>query len=189
MLADKDGTLVENARNYITFNVAGDAELVGMDNGDSTDYDEYVSSTGRSQTRKLFANRLIAIVRSKHKGASFVVTAASWELQNVSMKFDGKEWKAAAPYFAIHAEKDYVPVRKIELISDGSTNLNSEHHEVQVTAKVLPENATDKEINWKGVLKECVASDSIEISSSELVSSNSPSAASVYTQNSCCRRR
>lgn len=171
MTADKNGTLVENARNYITFNVAGDAELVGMDNGDSTDYEEYISATGRSHTRKLFSNRLLAIVRSKHKGSSFVVTAASWDLQNVSMKFDGQKWIEAAPYFAIHAENDFVPVRKIELVADGSTKLNAEHREVCVSAKVLPENATDKNINWKPVLKECIASDSIEV-----VGMNSPAA-------------
>ena len=163
MLEDKDGTLVENARNYITFNVAGNAELVGMDNGDSTDYEEYASATGRSQTRRLFANRLIAIVRSKSNGASFVITAASAGLQNVSLKFDGKEWKEAAPYFAIHAETDFIPTRKIELTADGSTKFDATHREVHVTAKVLPENASIKEISWNPVLKECVASDSITV--------------------------
>lgn len=165
MLTDKNGTLVENARNYITFNVAGDAVLVGMDNGDSTDYEEYVSATGRSHTRKLFANRLIAIVRSKSAGASFVITAASSGLQNVSMKYNGikNEWSEAAPYFAIRPEKDFVPTRKIELLANGSTKLDASHREVLVTAKVLPENASIKEINWNPVLKECIASDNIEV--------------------------
>ncbi len=179
MLADKDGTLVENARNYITFNVAGDAELVGMDNGDSTDYEEYTSVTGRSQTRRLFANRLIAIVRSKSNGASFVITAASKDLQNISLKFDGKEWKEAAPYFAIHAEKDFVPTRKIELIADGLTKLDATHREIQVTAKVLPENASIKEIKWNPVLKECVASDNIEVISTPSTGSESAPAQST----------
>ncbi len=163
MLIDKDGTLVENARNYITFNVAGDAELLGMDNGDSTDFDEYQPQGGKSHTRKLFANRLIAIVRSKSKGASFVITAASAGLQNISLKFDGKEWKEAAPYFAIRPEIDFIPARKIELTADGSTKLDASHREVCVSAKVLPENASIKEISWNPVLKECVASDNIEV--------------------------
>ena len=163
MLSDKDGTLVENARNYITFNVAGDAELIGMDNGDSTDYEEYVSPTGRSQTRKLFSNRLIAIVRSKNNNSSFVITAASAGLQNVSMKFDGKEWKEAAPYFAIRPENDFIPTRKIELTADSSTKLDAAHREVHVTAKVLPENASIKEISWNPVLKECVSADNITV--------------------------
>ena len=182
MTADKDGTLVENARNYITFNVAGDAELVGMDNGDSTDYEEYtpedsVAGGVRSHTRRLFANRLIAIVRAKRPGASFVVTAASAGLENVSMKFDGSaagaagagsegaggKWSEVAPYMAIHAEKDFVPSRKIEISCDGTTSLDGVRRKVSVTARVLPENASLKEINWNPVLKECVAADNIEV--------------------------
>ncbi len=170
MLADKDGTLVENARNYITFNVAGDAELLGMDNGDSTDYEEYKPEGGRSHTRKLFSNRLIAIVKSQNKSSSFVITAASEGLQNVSMKYNGNapagqnKWSVVAPYFAIRPEKDFVPTRKIELIADGSTRLDAAHREVRVTAKVLPENATIKEIKWNPVFKECVISDNINVS-------------------------
>ena len=167
MTADKDGTLVENARNLITFNVAGDAELVGMDNGDSTDYDEYTADEGkggaRSHTRKLFSNRLIAIVRAKSEKSSFVVTAASKDLPNVSMKYDGNAWSQVAPYMAIRPESDFIPSRKIEIQADGGTKLNADCREVHVTAKVLPENASIKEINWNPVLKECVASDNIEV--------------------------
>ena len=170
MLADKNGTLVENARNYITFNVAGDAELLGMDNGDSTDYEEYKPEGSRSHTRKLFANRLIAIVRSKKKSSSFVITAASAGLQNVSMKYNGNapagqdKWSLVAPYFAIRPEMIFVPTRKIELIADGSTKLDTANRKIQVTAKVLPGNASIKEINWNPVFKECISSDNIEVS-------------------------
>ena len=170
MLADKNGTLVENARNYITFNVAGDAELLGMDNGDSTDYEEYKPEESRSHTRKLFANRLIAIVRSKKKSSSFVITAASAGLQNVSMKYNGNapagqdKWSLVAPYFAIRPEMIFVPTRKIELIADGSTKLDTANRKIQVTAKVLPGNASIKEINWNPVFKECISSDNIEVS-------------------------
>ncbi|MBO7639428.1 MAG: DUF4982 domain-containing protein, partial [Treponema sp.] len=92
MTVDKDGTPVENARNYITVKVDGDAELVGMDNGDSTDYEEYTTDSGNGgavkHTRRLFANRLIAIVRSTKEDASFTITAASRDLKNVSLKYD-----------------------------------------------------------------------------------------------------
>ncbi|MCQ2576726.1 MAG: DUF4982 domain-containing protein [Treponema sp.] len=166
LLADKNGTPVENARNYITVNVAGSAELIGLDNGDSTDYDEYVSENGVSHSRKLFSNRLMAIIRSKkakNGNPSFVVTAASEDLENVSIKYDGKNWVEAAPYFAIHADEEFIPTRKIEIICEGSTKLTKENREVKVTAKVLPENASIKEINWNAVLKECVSSDFIEV--------------------------
>lgn len=169
MLADKDGTLVENARNYITVNVAGDAELLGMDNGDSTDFEEYRPEGSRSHTRKLFSNRVIAIVKSKKKSSSFVLTAASAGLENVSIKYNGngpagqKRWSEVAPYLAIRPEKDFIPVRKIELIADGSVKLDASRREVRVTAKVLPENASIKEISWNPVFKECVASDNITV--------------------------
>ena len=165
MLADKNGTLVENARNYITVNVSGGAQLLGMDNGDSTDYDEYVAADGRTHTRKLFANRLIAIVKEKAGAGSrgFVVTAASQGLPNVSIKYDGKEWSRVEPDSSLQPQNSYVPVRKIELQAQGSLKLDPSNKEVLVTAKVLPQNATDKEINWNSVFKECIASDNIEV--------------------------
>ncbi|MCQ2592757.1 MAG: DUF4982 domain-containing protein [Treponema sp.] len=166
MTADKNGTLVENARNYITINVTGDGELVGLDNGDSTDYDEYVSEGGVSHTRKLFSNRLVAIIRGKrgkNGRPSFVVTAASKDMPNCSIKYDGYKWSSVAPYNAIHAMEDFVPTRKIEIICEGGTLLDKNNPMVKVTAKVLPENASIKEIMWNPVLKECVSSDFISV--------------------------
>ena len=163
MTADKDGTLVENARNYITVNVAGEAELVGLDNGDSTDYEEYKSDNGKSHSRKLFSNRLLAIIRAKKISSNFVVTAASKDLPTVSIKWNGKEWVEAAPYLSVKAVMDFIPSRKIEITANGSTKLNKENKEICVSAKVLPENASNKEIIWNPVLKECVSSDNIEV--------------------------
>lgn len=165
MTADKNDNLVENAKNYITFNVKGDAELIGLDNGDSADYDEY-KSDGNSLTRKLFSNRLLAIIRVKkdeNKKCDVIITAASKDLPTVSLKFDGKKWQKTNPYLAIKPEKDFVPARKIEIFANGSTKMSPENKEIKVTCKVLPENATLKEINWNPVLKECVPSDYIEV--------------------------
>lgn len=54
---DKDGNPVENAADYVDVSVSG-GELVGLDNGDSTDYDSYQAST-----RKLFNGKLLAIIK------------------------------------------------------------------------------------------------------------------------------
>ena len=167
MTTDKDGTLVENARNYITFNVKGDAELVGMDNGDSTDYDEYKSQDSKTHTRRLFSNRLIAIIRAKNVNSCFEITAASKELPNVSLRYENKQWCGISPDDSVKYEKDFIPTRKIELIADGSTKMSQENLKINVTAKILPENATIKEINWNPVLKECVSSDYITVNDCE----------------------
>jgi len=163
MTADKDGTLVENARNYITFNVKGDAELVGMDNGDSTDYDEYKPKDGKTHTRRLFTNRLIAIIRAKNENSCFEITAASKDLPNVSLRYEAKQWCGISPDNSIKYENDFIPSRKIEIIADGSTKMNEKNLKINVTGKVLPENATLKEINWNPVLKECIKSDFISV--------------------------
>ena len=165
LLKDKNGEPVENARNYITINVKGEAELLGMDNGDSTDYDEYKSPNGKTHSRKLFGNRLVAIIQTKTglKTTPFEVTAASKDLPEVSIKWDGAKWKNTEPDTSVHAEKEFVPVRKIEIICNGNTALTKQNAEVLVTCKVLPENATNKEINWNPVLKECVSADNIEV--------------------------
>ena len=151
MTADKNGTLVENARNYITISVSGEAELVGMDNGDSTDY------------KKLFSNRLIAIVRTKNENSSFEITAASKGLDNVSLRYEEKQWCGISPDETIKPLKDFIPARKIELIVDGSTKLNKNNLKVNVNAKIFPENSTIKELHWNPVLKECIPSDLISV--------------------------
>ena len=168
MTADKDGNLVENARNYITFKVTGDAELVGMDNGDSTDYDEYKPKDGKKHTKRLFANRLIAIVRAKNENSCFEVTAASKDLPNVSLRYDENQWCGISSDNTLKPEKDFVPSRKIELYVDGSTKMNKSNLAIKVTGKVLPENATLKEINWNPVLKESVPSDYISVNDAEM---------------------
>ena len=167
MTCDKDGILVENARNYITFCVKGDAELVGMDNGDSTDYEEYKPSDGKIHTRKLFSNRLIAIIRANSENSSFEITAASKDLPNISLRYENKIWSGISPDDKIIAEKDFIPSRKIELLADGSTKLDKNNLKINVTAKIFPKNSTLKAINWKPVLKECISSDLISVIDSE----------------------
>ena len=168
MTVDKDGILVENARNYITINVKGDAELVGMDNGDSTDYEEYQPKDGKNLTRRLFQNRLLAIVRAKNNNSCFEITAASKDLSNVTLRYDNKLWCGVSPDNTVKPEKDFIPSRKIEVSADGSTKMNKDNLKINVTAKVLPENATLKEINWNPVLKECVSSNYISVNDSEI---------------------
>ena len=174
MTADKNGTPVENARNYVTIKVDGDAQLLGMDNGDSTDYEEYKPAEDAAQTgihtRRLFANRLIAIVRAEKTAegrGAFTLTAASQDLPNVTIKYDGTKWEQTSADSSLRPQKDFVPVRKIELQAQGVIKLDAANRQTLVTARVLPQNATIKEINWNPVFKECVASDNISVEAAD----------------------
>ncbi|WP_246599487.1 DUF4982 domain-containing protein [Clostridium lacusfryxellense] len=58
-MEDEDGNIVENANNQVNVNVSGAGRLVGLDNGDSTDYDQY-----KGVKRKLFSGKLMEIIGS-----------------------------------------------------------------------------------------------------------------------------
>ena len=62
---DADGNTVENANNRVNVIVNG-GELLALDNGDSTDYDQYQGT----DNRRLFSGKLLAI----HKGGAVVAT-------------------------------------------------------------------------------------------------------------------
>lgn len=87
---DEHGNIVENANNRIHVSVK-DGELLGLDNGDSTDFEQY-----KTDNKRLFGGRLLAIVRAKSGGVDAPVPEVS----------------------ATISDKD-IPVRKIEIIRDG----------------------------------------------------------------------
>ncbi len=103
---DERGTPVENANRRARVTVEN-GELLGLDNGDSADFDQY-----KTDSRRLFGGKLLAIARGR-AGVPAKVRA----------EFDGAD----------------IPIRKIELAVDGYA----------VTAKILPENASYRDLSWR----------------------------------------
>lgn len=66
---DKNGVQVENASDYVEVEVTRPGRLVGLDNGDSTDYDPY-----KGTIRKLFSGKLVAIVAAEDQPGELRVT-------------------------------------------------------------------------------------------------------------------
>lgn len=167
MTEDKNGILVENARNVISVKVEGDAEFVSLDNGDATDYDQYVSNV-----RRLFGNRLMAMVRAKDETSDFKVTVFSKGLKGAECKIAGgavhemRETEPLPDSSLVSMFGEYaacVPVRKIEIVPQGSSTLTKENPELKLTAKILPENSTFREISFTPMLPESVVSDAVEV--------------------------
>ncbi len=152
---------VENASNFVTIKISGDAELIGLDNGDSTDYDEY-QGTVKTHTRKLFNNKMIAIIKAKNKESNFTIQAVSTNLDSFALNHNGNKWKKTTIDESVKPKKNYIPIRKIELKALGSTILNKENPEVQIQAEIFPKNA-DNKIDWNCILKECVPSENFKI--------------------------
>lgn len=67
-VVDEQGKDVDNASHYVEVEVSGAGRLVGLDNGDSTDYDSY-----QGTIRKLFSGRLMAIIASTDQSGEIQV--------------------------------------------------------------------------------------------------------------------
>ena len=141
-MLDSDGNIVENDRSRVNISVSGAGRLVGVDNGDSTDYGQYHESQ-----RKLFGGRLMAIVAAKDCEGDVYVRASSEGLRDCEIKLR-----------AVHAELESgvchsfentptcplvreVPARKIEL-SVSERHLTPKSRECVIKAEILPANST-----------------------------------------------
>ena len=166
---DAKGHPVENAVDYVTISVEGPARLLGMDNGDSADYDEY-----KTGTRKLFSGKLLAVIGSTGESGTICVKASGKGLkegQVLLSAFSGKQQEntretlyledclsAKAPgkeSRGNHAEKGsvvpYIPTRKLEITAEEEKRkLSKRKKSMYLQVRVFPETATPKLI-WKVV--------------------------------------
>ena len=69
---DKDGYPVKNAANRVHISVEGAGRLVGLDNGDSTDYDSY-----KATSRRMFSGKLLVVIAAMKEPGEIVVKASS----------------------------------------------------------------------------------------------------------------
>lgn len=88
---DEGGYPVENAMNYVKLSLEGAGRLLGMDNGDSTDYDPY-----KSCVRKLFNGKLLAVVASKPIRAAGGVESPAHGLDSIRITVEGQGLEPAS---------------------------------------------------------------------------------------------
>ncbi len=168
---DADGHPVKNATNRVHVAVEGPGRLVGLDNGDSTDFDNY-----KATSRRLFSGKLLAVIAATKEPGDVVVKATSVGLSEatVTLRAEGCEVPegvsatedneaAEARWLAELAKKEgaevltawkkrvteEVPVRRIDIVTEGTNRLHGERKEVTLTAKIYPENATYQDILWR----------------------------------------
>ena len=153
-VVDKNGMAVANARNRIKVSVEGAARLVGLDNGDSTDYDSY-----KGDNRRLFGGKLLAIIQATLEPGEVSVTLKSeglWskELTFTSLECERPEGISVVDEYYPKVTNEYtneVPIRKIELYSTRSI-LEPETLAAGVTARIFPQNATYDDIKFSCIL-------------------------------------
>ncbi len=140
-MADDKGHPVENARNRVNVTVAGAGRLVGLDNGDSTDYDQY-----KGTSRKLFNGKLLAMIAAKDVAGEIVMRASSVGLDDKVIKLravpaEMREGVCCTFENTPSEASDEVPVRKIEL-SLSTQRITPETGAAVAEVKIYPENPT-----------------------------------------------
>jgi beta-galactosidase len=148
---DDEGMEVENANNRVEVIVSGAGRLVGLDNGDSTDYDQY-----KETSRKLFSGKLLAIIASKQEPGDIHVEVSSKGLTKAELILKAYPCEMRIGVSSLMENQmskpnDEIPIRKIELTNHGSSCLNNEVPSARLTARLLPANATYTDIVWKVV--------------------------------------
>ena len=145
-----DGTrFVANANNRVFVKVSGAGRLVGLDNGDSTDFEQY-----KGTSRRLFSGKLLAVVAAKldagditlraatSRGIESTISLRAVAADNIS-GVSAVEENAPREYDCTAWEKD-IPVRKIALYGE-SKRFTSECSELTFRTEVFPSDSTYKD--------------------------------------------
>lgn len=140
-VTDRDGNPVDNARNRITCETSGPVRLVGIDNGDSTDFEQY-----KTNSRKLFGGKLMIMLASTSEAGNASLSVSSLGLPTEVLEIKSLEADSdsgiSCGYRVPESEpKTDINVRKIELFVTNKI-LTPEEPKATVRFKLLPENTT-----------------------------------------------
>lgn len=149
---DKNGEFVANATNRIHVTVKGGGRIIGVDNGDSTDYDEYFGTS-----RRLFSGTMVVAIASTNVPSRIQVIITSPQLPLINYELSSiaaerisgySQPVLSAPESSVNEE---IPIRKIELVSTDTQGLifNQQSQKKVLHAIIKPENATFPELTWR----------------------------------------
>lgn len=151
---DSEGRVVENANNRVHLSVEGPGRLVGLDNGDSTDYDPY-----KGVSRRLFSGKLLAVIASTLEPGTITVRASSpgladGEMVLASLAPEPGTYTDDERYLYAEGPLDpeapcEIPVRKLEIICPEGNLLTAERPSLPVRVKLHPSRATHQEVEWR----------------------------------------
>ncbi len=143
---DKDGVFVANANNRVFVTVEGAGRLVGLDNGDSTDYEQY-----KGTSRRLFSGKLLAMIAAKTEAGEIRVKVSSPTLPDSEITLNAvaaevREGISALTENAHTAadcpdEEHDIPVRKISFTSESRT-FTPDRKTIAFKTEVFPANAS-----------------------------------------------
>jgi beta-galactosidase len=146
---DQQGNPVRNARNRLKISVEGGGQLIGTDNGDSTDPDGY-----KSDCRRLFSGKLLLIIRSNGRKEDVTVRVRSGNgLQGVlviPVKAAAlKEGTSCQQQAYSMPFRESTELRRLDIRAEGTTQLTAEQPECTFTYRLIPPEAEKARIEWE----------------------------------------
>ncbi len=143
---DADDTFVANANNRVFVDVSGAGRLIGLDNGDSTDFEQY-----KGTSRRLFSGKLLAIIAAKKESGDINVVVTSpgipdsrlvlKALPAVTVDGISSVEENSAREFDCSSHENDIPVRKISLVGN-STVFTPEQKELTFSTLVYPSDSS-----------------------------------------------
>lgn len=156
-MEDEQGNPVENASNRVHVHVTGAGRLLGLDNGDSTDYDPY-----KGTSRRLFSGKLMAIIGTTLEPGTIEVEVSSKGLESQKLEITSlpADESALDGITAITQNKelqpnlgmvDEIPLRKIELLSPSGQQFDESTKEMTIQANLFPADTSYPDVIWSVV--------------------------------------
>jgi len=144
---DREGFEVKNANNRVTVTVSGSGQLLGLDNGDSADFEPY-----KTTCRRLFSGKLLAVVAGGNGDGAIVVEVSSPGLESAQLVLEAEPFAGEPvrhlPPLPPRTWEDSLSVRKIELTASGR-ELTPERPCIELTARVCPSDAYPYPLEWR----------------------------------------
>ena len=128
-IVDEGGNVVPTANNLVHFNLHGQGQIVGVDNGEQASRERYKAQKDGTWQRKAFNGKGVVIVKSTEKEGKFTLYADSAGLASdkatvttVSGKKENRHFVAFAPVKATTdvSENPKLPETVTAIYSDGS---------------------------------------------------------------------
>lgn len=141
---DAEDNFVANANNRVFVSVSGAGRLVGLDNGDSTDYEQY-----KGVSRRLFSGKLLAVIAAVRESGEIKVKVTSPSLNDSEITLMAEKaetvdgicctYKNTIREIDCTNKDNDIPVRKIELLSEDRV-FTPERKEIRFETKCYPAN-------------------------------------------------
>ena len=142
---DSEGNSVKNANNQVSVSVSGEGRLVGIDNGDSTDYAEF-----KGNSKRLFHGKLLLIIASTQQAGDIQITIESDGLPDNQLTLFSNKVNIPNGTAKPTSTETYsktaamIPVRKIELVKEVKADGT-----ILVKANTYPKGAQKQTLFWR----------------------------------------